>query len=145
MLIIGLGLDLPQHQRCTWFYHMKVNAHKHKFFSPFTCVFLLHCVKTRALLCIHRHFFSPFMCVFLLHRMETARSMHTRTFFQSTPCVFLLHHLAKWKLSTIVHIATFCSSQHRLLWDINMLSDFCSYLADYMHLEVIECIVFCMF
>jgi len=54
-------------------------------------------VKTRALLRIHKHFFSPFTCIFLLHRVETALSMYTQTFFQSTPCIFLLHHVGKQK------------------------------------------------
>jgi len=100
--MIGFGLDTPQHQRRrTWFHHMKANAHNQKFFSPFTCFFLLHCVKTRALLHMHRHFFSPFTCVFILHRVETAVSMHTQTFFHSTPCIFLLHHMGKWNLALL--------------------------------------------
>jgi len=84
----GLELDIPQRQGYTWFHHMKVNAHIQNFFSPFTCFFLLHCVKTRVLLLMHRHFFSPFTCIFLLHRVETALSMHTQTFVSPLPAFF---------------------------------------------------------
>jgi len=100
---------------------MRVNVHKQTFFSAVTYVFLLHHVKTRALLRMHRHFFSPFMCVFLLHCMETTLSMHTQTFFQSTRSIYLLHHMGKWKPSTMC-IHRYFTVQHKIFWDTNMRS-----------------------
>jgi len=55
-------------------------------------------------------------------------SVHVQTSIQSTSCVFLMHCMGKWKLNTIVHALTFCSSPHQLFWDTNRSNDFCSYL-----------------
>jgi len=111
---------------------MRTNRH---FFSPFRCFFLLHCVKTRALLHMHTHFLSPFTCVFHLHRVETALIRTRRHFFSpllaffsyttwasanlASLCIhwhfavhhksFLRHQLAQWFLQLLNRLHAFVS------------------------------------
>ena len=133
--VIGFSLDLPQHQRCTWFYHMKVNVHKQTFFQSIHMCFSVTSVKTRALLRMHRHFFSPFMCVFLIAPYgNSTKYIHTDIFSVHSLCFscttwasrnsallyihwhfavhhisFLKHECAQWFLQLLHQLHAFVS------------------------------------
>jgi len=83
---------------------MKLNAHKQTFFQSFHILFSL----------------APYGNSTKYTHADIV-SVHSLRFSHAT---WTSGNLA----STIVHTLTFYSSRHRLLWDINMRSDFCSYL-----------------
>ena len=77
--VIGFCLDLPQHQQCTWYHHMKVNVHKQTFFQPIPVCFSLELHDNKSSSAHAQTFFQSIHVRFALHHMETTLSKYAHT------------------------------------------------------------------